>query len=134
MTSRRLCNVGGVNEKRQPCWRSEIFLWGLNSIFMQIPPFVSLCKYGFCINKGHKSQHTISMRALPTIIISSHNAVCNNYRGSDVSQQMSKWPIIFSLIFSSTILMNFNISKGTTLIYQFLFSFRWSGLFFHFTF
>ena len=27
------------------CWRSEIFFWGLNSIFMQIPPFVSLCKY-----------------------------------------------------------------------------------------
>ena len=33
--------------KRRPCWRSEIFFWGLNSIFMQIPPFVSLCKYGF---------------------------------------------------------------------------------------
>ena len=42
---------------RRPCWRSEIFFWGLNSIFMQIPPFVWLCKYGFW---SHERTHTIS--------------------------------------------------------------------------
>ena len=36
-----------LTKKRPPCWRSKIFFWELNSIFMQIPPFVSLCKYGF---------------------------------------------------------------------------------------
>ena len=46
MTSKRPC-WRSKTKKRRPCWRSEILFWGLNSIFMQIPPFVSLCKYGF---------------------------------------------------------------------------------------
>ena len=29
--------------------------WGLNSIFMQIPPFLSLCKYGFW---SHEQTHS----------------------------------------------------------------------------
>ena len=43
-------------KKRRPCWRSEIIFWGLNSIFMQIHPFVSLCKYGFW---SHEQTHSI---------------------------------------------------------------------------
>ena len=35
---------------------SEIFFRGLNSIFMQIPPFVSLCKYGIW---SHEQTHSI---------------------------------------------------------------------------
>ena len=43
----------------RPCWGSKqrngshvggvkySFIWGLDSIFMEIPPFVSLYKYGF---------------------------------------------------------------------------------------
>ena len=55
-------------------------------------------------------------------------------RDSDVSQQMWKWPIIFSLIFSSKILTNLNVSEETAVIYQFVYSFRWSSLFFQLTF
>ena len=44
MTSRRPC-WRSKQEKRRQCWRSEIFRSWLSSIFMQIPPFVSLCKY-----------------------------------------------------------------------------------------
>ena len=53
MTSRRLC------------WRSKrrngghlgkvIFFWGITSIFMQITPFVSLCKYG---SWSHERTHS----------------------------------------------------------------------------
>ena len=43
-------------KKRRPCWRTEIFFWGLNSIFMQILPFASLCKYGFW---SHERTHSI---------------------------------------------------------------------------
>ena len=32
---------------RRPCWRSEIFFWELNSIFMKIIPFVLVCKCGY---------------------------------------------------------------------------------------
>ena len=35
---------------------SEIFFWGLKFIFMQIPPFVSLCKYGLW---SHERTHSI---------------------------------------------------------------------------
>ena len=35
-----------------------MFFWGLNSVFMQIPPFVSLCKYA----SGHMSEPTLYMR------------------------------------------------------------------------
>ena len=41
---------------RRPSWRSEVFFWGLNSIFMQFPPFVLLCKYGFW---SHERTHSI---------------------------------------------------------------------------
>ena len=43
-------------KSRRPSWRSEIFFWGLNSIFMQILPFVSLCKYG---SWSHERTHSI---------------------------------------------------------------------------
>ena len=42
-------------KKRQPSWRCEIFFWGINSIFMQITPFVSLCKYG---SWSHERTHS----------------------------------------------------------------------------
>ena len=42
-------------KKRQPSWKSEIFFWGINSIFMQITPFVSLCKYG---SWSHERTHS----------------------------------------------------------------------------
>ena len=41
--SNRVCSHDITARRR----RSEIFFWGLNFIFMQIPPFVALCKYGF---------------------------------------------------------------------------------------
>ena len=40
---------------QRPFW-SEIFSWGLNSIFMHIPPFAILCKYGFW---SHEQTHFI---------------------------------------------------------------------------
>ena len=33
--------------------KREIFFWGLNSVFMQIPPFVS------DMASGHMSEHTL---------------------------------------------------------------------------
>ena len=51
---------------RRPCWRSKQrngghvggakhSFWGLNSIFMQIPSFVSLCKCDFWSHEGSQS-------------------------------------------------------------------------------
>ena len=48
-------------KKRRPSWRSEISFWGLNCILMQIPPFVSLCKYGFL---SHERTHSIGEMSL----------------------------------------------------------------------
>ena len=48
-----------ATKKRRPSWRSEIFFWWLNSIFMQIPPYVSLCKHGFW---SHDRTHSIVRR------------------------------------------------------------------------
>ena len=50
MTSR------GVNKETAAMLEGEIFYWELNSIFMQIQPFVSLCKYGFW---SHERTHSI---------------------------------------------------------------------------
>ena len=44
-------------KKRWASWRSEIFFWELNSIFMQIPPFVSLCIYGLWSQERTHSIH-----------------------------------------------------------------------------
>ena len=44
MTSRRPF-WRSETKKQRPCWRSEISFWELNSIFMQILPFVLVCKY-----------------------------------------------------------------------------------------
>ena len=44
MTSRPPCWMSET-KKQRPCWRSEIFFWELNSIFMQILPFVLVWKY-----------------------------------------------------------------------------------------
>ena len=63
---------------RWPCWRSKqgngghLGGVGLNSIFMQIPPFVSLCKYGFW---SHERTHSIALTHWPPM----HTAV--NKRG-----------------------------------------------------
>ena len=52
------------NEVGRPCWRSEIFFWWLNSIFMQIPPYVSLCKHGFW---SHDRTHSIVRLIFPIV-------------------------------------------------------------------
>ena len=49
---------------QRPCWMSKQrngghvggVKYSFGSIFMQIPPFVSLCKYGA---SGHMSEHTL---------------------------------------------------------------------------
>ena len=43
MTSRQPC-WKTETKKQRPCWRSEIFFWELNFIFIQILPFVLVCK------------------------------------------------------------------------------------------
>ena len=62
-------------KKRRPSWSSEIFFWGLNSIFAQIPPFVSLCKYGFW---SHERTHSLfpSVVALSSFFFSN---TCFNF-------------------------------------------------------
>ena len=49
-------------KKRRPFWRSEIFFWGLNSIFVRLPPSVLLCKYGFW---SHERTHSIGGAGRP---------------------------------------------------------------------
>ena len=58
MTSQRPCWRSQTKEQ-QPYWRSEIFFWELNSIFMKIIPFVVVCKYGCW---SHEQQHSIGGR------------------------------------------------------------------------
>ena len=54
-TCRHGGHVGGINKETAAMLEECNILLGLNSIFMKIPPFVSLCKYG----SGHMSEHTL---------------------------------------------------------------------------
>ena len=63
---------------RRPCWRSEIFFWGLNSIFMQITPFVSLCKYGFWL---HERTHSIVVVIFVFMVMSKFSVNYNDKSG-----------------------------------------------------
>ena len=53
LTRRRPCWRSERKKQLPSCWRSEIFFWELNSIFMTILPFVLVCKYGTEIVSEH---------------------------------------------------------------------------------
>ena len=52
-------HVGGVNKETAAILEEWNILLGIEFCFMQIPPFVSLCKYGFW---SHERTHSINSR------------------------------------------------------------------------
>lgn len=59
-------------KKQRACWKSEIFFWELNCIFMKILPFVLICNGCW----SHEQKHCIIM------IISPFNVVRNGSSSS----------------------------------------------------
>ena len=80
---------------RWSCWRFEIFFWGLNSIFMQITPFVSLCKYGFWL---HERTHSIVVVTFVFMVVSKFSVNYYNNKSGLLGENVDKRYIFLGIV------------------------------------